>query len=70
VVTNFGSENLFLFLFLIIIKDTNQLFVPDYQIRGFSPQTNYTDRRLSAKLVPTLADRGCRVVSAINPQGR
>jgi hypothetical protein len=24
------------------------------------------DRRLSAKLVPTLADRGCRVVSATN----
>jgi hypothetical protein len=28
------------------------------------------DSRLSAKLVPTLADRGCRVVSAANPQGR
>jgi hypothetical protein len=26
-----------------------------------------SDRRLSAKLVPTLADRGCRVVSATNP---
>jgi hypothetical protein len=25
-----------------------------------------SDRRLSAKLVPTLADRGCRVVSATN----
>jgi hypothetical protein len=31
---------------------------------AFSPQANYTDRRLSAKLVPTFADRGCRVVSA------
>jgi hypothetical protein len=34
----------------------------------FSPQANYTDRasdrRLSAKLMPTFADRGCRVVSA------
>jgi hypothetical protein len=29
-----------------------------------------SDRRLSAKLVPTLADRGCRVVSATNPHGR
>jgi hypothetical protein len=29
-----------------------------------------SDRRLSAKLMPTLADRGCRVVSATNPQGR
>jgi hypothetical protein len=26
-----------------------------------------SDRRLPAKLVPTLADRGCRVVSARNP---
>jgi hypothetical protein len=29
-----------------------------------------SDRRLSAKLVPTLADRGCRVVSATNPRRR
>jgi hypothetical protein len=29
-----------------------------------------SDRRLSAKLVPTLADRGCRVVSATNPHDR
>jgi hypothetical protein len=49
------------------------------KLRGFSPPANYTDRatlyrlsdrRLSAKLVPTLADRGCRVVSATNPHGR
>jgi hypothetical protein len=43
------------------------------KLRWFSPQANYTglsDRRLSAKLVPTLADRGCRVVSATNPHGR
>jgi hypothetical protein len=26
-----------------------------------------SDRRLSARLVPTLEDRGCRVVSATNP---
>jgi hypothetical protein len=26
-----------------------------------------SDHRLSAKLVPTLADRGCCVVSAMNP---
>jgi hypothetical protein len=41
------------------------------KLHGLSPQTNYTDRlsdrRLSAKLVPTLADRGCRVVSATIP---
>jgi hypothetical protein len=35
---------------------------------GFSPQANYTDR--AAKLVPTFADRGCRVVSATDPHGR
>jgi hypothetical protein len=29
-----------------------------------------SDRRWSAKLVPTLADRGCRVISATNPHGR
>jgi hypothetical protein len=41
------------------------------KLRGFSPQANYTDRvsdrRLSEKLVPALADRGCRVVSATIP---
>jgi hypothetical protein len=29
-----------------------------------------SDRRLSAKLVPTFADSGCRVVSATDPNGR
>jgi hypothetical protein len=41
------------------------------KLYGLSPQANYTDRlsdrRLSAKLMPTLADRGCRVVSATIP---
>jgi hypothetical protein len=41
---------------------------------AYSPQANYTDRpsdrRLLAKLVLTLADRGCRVVSATDPHGR
>jgi hypothetical protein len=39
---------------------------------AFSPQANYTDRgdrRMSAKLVPTFADRGCHVVSATDPYG-
>jgi hypothetical protein len=36
----------------------------------FSPQANPRDRRLSAKLVPALVDRGCRVVSATDPHGR
>jgi hypothetical protein len=29
-----------------------------------------SERSLPAKLVPTLADRGCRVVSATDPHGR
>jgi hypothetical protein len=29
-----------------------------------------SDRRLSAKLVPTFVDRGCHVVSAADPYGR
>jgi hypothetical protein len=29
-----------------------------------------SDRRLSAKVVPTFADRGCRVVSATDPHSR
>jgi hypothetical protein len=28
-----------------------------------------SDRRMSAKLVTTLADRGCRVISATDPYG-
>jgi hypothetical protein len=43
------------------------------KLRGLSPQANYTatsDRSLSAKLVPTLADGGCRVVSTTDPHGR
>jgi hypothetical protein len=41
------------------------------KLHGLSPQANYTDRlsdrRLLAKSVPNLADRGCRVVSATVP---
>jgi hypothetical protein len=38
-------------------------------LHGFSSRANYTDRRLSAKLVPTFEDRWCRVVSATDPYG-
>jgi hypothetical protein len=41
------------------------------KLRGFSPQSELyrsSDRRLSAKSVPTLANRGRHVVSATNPQ--
>jgi hypothetical protein len=43
------------------------------KLRGLSPRENYTnlsDRRLSAKPVPTFADRGCHVVSVTNPYCR
>jgi hypothetical protein len=43
------------------------------KLRGFSPQANCTDRAtaaLSTKLVPILADKGCRLVSATDPHSR
>jgi hypothetical protein len=43
------------------------------KLRGFTPQSELyrpSDRRLSVKLVPTFADRGCRVVSATDPHSR
>jgi CBS-domain-containing membrane protein len=42
------------------------------KIRGLSLRANYTDRairRLSEKLVPTFADRGCHVVGVTDPYG-
>jgi hypothetical protein len=39
-------------------------------LRFLSPPANYTDRRLSAKLVLTFADGRCRVVSATDPHCR
>jgi hypothetical protein len=41
-------------------------------LRGLSPRANYTDsdRHMSAKLLPTFADRGCHVVSVTDPSGR
>jgi hypothetical protein len=53
------------FLFSIMDKTKAKL-------RGLSPRANYTlpsDRRLSAKLVATFADRG-RVFGAADPHGR
>jgi hypothetical protein len=43
------------------------------ELRGFSSQGNYTDpsdRRLSAKLVLTFTDKGCRVVSVTDSHDR
>jgi hypothetical protein len=42
------------------------------KLRGFlvRKRTIPSGRRLSAKLVPTFADRGCRVVSTADSHGR
>jgi hypothetical protein len=41
------------------------------KLRGLSLQTyRPSDRRLSGKLVPTFADRGCRVVNGTDPHSR
>jgi hypothetical protein len=40
------------------------------KLRGLSPRANYTDRSLSAKLVPTFADKGCCVVSTTDLYSR
>jgi hypothetical protein len=43
------------------------------KLRDFSLQANYTDQATAAcrrSLVPTFADRECRVVSATNPHCR
>jgi hypothetical protein len=40
------------------------------ELRDLSPRSELCNRRLSTKLVPTFADRWCRVVSATDPYGR
>jgi hypothetical protein len=57
------------------------IYVPSQQLQG-QLQTQHSvgtriiitpwpsDRRLSAKLVPSFADRGCNVASATDPHGR
>jgi hypothetical protein len=42
----------------------------DLYLRYMALTDRPCDRLLSAKLVSTLADRGCRVVSATDPYGR
>jgi hypothetical protein len=40
------------------------------KLHGLSLQTNYSDRRFSAKWLPTFADKGCHVVIVTDPYGR
>jgi hypothetical protein len=53
-------------------RDVDELLLKELNSVACSPSELYllSDRRLSAKLVPTFADRGCRVVSATNLYGR
>jgi hypothetical protein len=56
-----------------VLEDYINTTYKQKKLRGFSPQSELyrpSARRLSAKLVPTLADRGCSVVSATNTHGR
>jgi hypothetical protein len=50
---------------------TNYYLFPSLSVALVRKRTIPTERpRISAKLVPTLEDRGCRVVSATDPHGR
>jgi hypothetical protein len=43
----------------------------DTKLRGFGPLAKYAERPpLVGEVVPTFADKGCRVVSATDPPGR
>jgi hypothetical protein len=51
------------------------MYIPAFELKTPWPESANelylpNDSRLSAKLVPTFADRGCRVVSATDPYGR
>jgi hypothetical protein len=48
------------------LKENKQTSWPESVSELYQP----VDHRLSAKLVPTSADRGCRVVSAADPNSR
>jgi hypothetical protein len=64
------------FLVIVLKNDFMVLLEPRKQtnkLRGLNPLSEVyrpSDRRLSAKLVPTFADRGCHVVSLTDPYGR
>jgi CBS-domain-containing membrane protein len=47
-------------------KENNQTLWPESASKPYRP----SDRHLSAKLVPTFADRGCHMVSVVDPFGR
>jgi hypothetical protein len=62
----FGSRTCFLVILKILLPKLKELI---YQwLQSASELYRPSDRRLSAKLMSTLADRGCHVVSVTNPQ--
>jgi hypothetical protein len=68
-----GEGEMFLRNVGCLSTDYSALYPKKLYSVTFSPQANYTDRasdrRLSTKLVPTFAERGCLVVSATDPPG-
>jgi hypothetical protein len=47
---------------------TLRLTTKQNKLRGLSPRENYTDRHLSAKIVPTFADSGVsRTQRSVSP---
>jgi hypothetical protein len=58
-----GKKQSVLPAFVICKLKLNETPWPEFAIELYLP----SDRRLSAKLVPTFADRGCHVVSVTDP---
>jgi hypothetical protein len=72
-------EAIFPFEMVVAFRGTVFRYVPEF-IKQKQKQTPWpqsaselyrpSDRRFSAKLAPTFADRGCRVIRATDPHGR
>jgi hypothetical protein len=55
---------------MFIKSDFQTEIIGQNKLLGLSPQANYTDHCLLAKLVPTFVDRGCFVFSTADLHGR
>jgi hypothetical protein len=53
-----------------VVTELKKRFLLSYSVVLVRKRTIPSDRRSSAKLVPTFADRGCHVVSATDSHGR
>jgi hypothetical protein len=63
---NHGKYTVFVNLFILTNKQTKNKL---HGLESVSELHRPSTRRLSAKLVPTFADRGCHVVSVMDPYG-